>query len=241
MRFLGGKARVAKPLTNFLKSVRKSNQIYVEPCIGGGSIIRHMANPRIASDISLDLILFYKELQNGWIPPEHMSEDEYKQLKCVEPSAIRGFGGYFCSFGGKWFGGYAREKDRDFCLGAYRDSLKLSEQIKGVDLHCCDYEELLKIHLKIFADVNVRCLIYIDPPYKNTTKYSETFDHNRFWEIIRQFSNIHDIYVSEYEAPEDFKCVWSIVRKAELNTKHGKAIRIERLFKFKGEKCDHSQ
>lgn len=83
----------------------------------------------------------------------------------------------------------------------------------------------------MFEDVNSKCLIYIDPPYKGTTKYSTIFDHNRFWEVVRRFSSKHDIYVSEYVAPDDFECVWSIIRKTELNTKQGKAIRTERLFK----------
>lgn len=193
-----------------------------------------MNNPRIASDISVDLMLFYKALQNGWVPPEHMSEDEYRQLKGMEPSALRGFGGYFCSFGGKWLGGYARGDSRDFCNEAYRDSLKLAKQIQGVNFHCCDYEELFSNHLKIFEDINSRCLVYIDPPYRGTTKYAVKFDHDHFWNVIRKFSVIHDIYVSEYVLPDDFECMWSIVRKTELNTKHGKAIRTERLFKFKG-------
>jgi len=203
--------------------------------VGGGSVLRLMDNPRIASDISLDLMLFYEALQNGWVPPEHMSEDEYKQLKHVKPSAIRGFGGYFCSFGGKWLGGYAREKGRDFCQEAYKDSLRLAKQIQGVQFHCCDYEQLLMTDLKVFEDIGTKCLIYIDPPYRNTTKYRLTFNHDHFWEVVRKFSIIHDIYVSEYKAPKDFECVWSIVRKTELNTKHGKSVRVERLFKFKGE------
>lgn len=235
MRYLGGKTKISKQLTTFLKSIRRPNQVYIEPCVGGGSILRLMDNPRIASDISLDLILFYQALRNGWVPPEHMSEGKYKQLKYMEPSALRGFGGYFCSFGGKWLGGYARGDGRDFCNEAHRDSLKLAEQIQGVSFYCCDYEELLESHLILFKNANSRCLIYIDPPYKNTTKYSGAFDHDHFWEVIRKFSSVHDIYVSEYVAPEDFECVWSIVRKTELNTKHGKAIRTERLFKFKEE------
>lgn len=227
MRYLGGKAKISKRLVEFLTSRRKPGQIYAEPCIGGGSVIRRLLNPRVANDIHDDLILFYKAICSGWQPPVTVSEDDYRRIKQGSPSALRGFVGFFCSFGGKWWGGFARGDGRDFANEAHRDSLRLAKDLGGTDFYCSDYADFLSM-------LKHNCLVYVDPPYKNTTKYSGVFDHNRFWEVIRQFSKVHDIYVSEYTAPSDFQCVWSTIRKTELNTKNGKGIRVEKLFQFDG-------
>lgn len=53
MRYVGGKFRISKQLTDFLKSVRKPGQIYVEPFVGGASVIRLMDDPRIGSDMPI--------------------------------------------------------------------------------------------------------------------------------------------------------------------------------------------
>lgn len=241
MRYLGGKARVSKPLTDFLKSVRKTNQTYVEPFVGGGSVIRLMDGQRIASDFCPYLITFYKQLQNGWLPPEIISEERYKELKQLYKETVCngeiGFAMYFCSFGGKAWGGYARDKkgvvDNRLINGQYRDSVKLQKDIKDVTFICYDYETLFKW----LEDIKSKCLIYCDPPYKGTTEYKNKFDHVRFWKVMREYSTIHDIYISEYVAPEDFECVWSIERKTNLNIKNGgKSNRVEKLFKYEDNK-----
>ncbi len=229
MRYLGGKARIAKKLTSFLQSWRKEGQPYAEPFVGGGSVLRLINGERFASDLSEDLILFYKEMQNGWKPPETLSEEKYRQLKTMHPSGLRGFAGFFCSFGGKWFGGYARDPktNRSFPKEAHTDALRLASQTVDVEFSCLHYSEFLEI-------IPRGSFVYCDPPYKGTTGYKNKFNHTFFWEQMRMWSNVHDILISEYKAPDDFECVWSIERKTELNTKDGKALRIEKLFRYKG-------
>lgn len=245
MRYLGGKARIAKPLTNFLKSIRKPDQIFVDGMTGGGSIIRNIGGQRIANDICPYLIAFYKQLQEGWLPPETLSEERYQELKQLykngECNGEIGFAAYFCSFGGKFWGGFARDKksDRDFTneayedslrliRGQYRDSIKLQEGIKDVSFFCGDYEDLL-------GSLFPGCLVYCDIPYIGTTEYKTKFDHERFYNIIRKLSGCHDIYISEYTMPNDFECVWSCERKTNLNMADGnKGDRTEKLFKFRG-------
>ena len=54
-------------------------------------------------------------------------------------------------------------------------------------------------------------LIYCDIPYKNTKKYSTSikFDYEAFYEWCREKSKLgNKIFISEYEMPSDFKCVW---------------------------------
>ena len=109
MRYLGGKGRIAKPITEILSDTDR--QFYLEPFMGGGAVFSRVASNfkhPIGSDISFDLILMWTALRDGWIPQENLSETEYQSLRNSAPSALRGLAGFGASFGGKWFGGYAR-------------------------------------------------------------------------------------------------------------------------------------
>ena len=75
-------------------------------------------------------------------------------------------------------------------------------------------------------------LIYCDPPYNETTKYKfGTFDSDAFWQWCRNMTNkCNTVIVSEYNAPSDFKCIWSKETKTDIRTKaNGKELRIEKL------------
>ena len=51
-------------------------------------------------------------------------------------------------------------------------------------------------------------VVYCDPPYNGTEKYDgKDFDHNAFYEWAR--TRDYPVYFSEYNAPDDFVCVWS--------------------------------
>ncbi len=229
MRYLGGKFRIAKKLCEFLESQRNNDQLYAEPFVGGCSIFRFMNSPKVACDNDIDLTMFYKALQEGWIPPRVLSEEKYQLLKNeISSSALRAFALFFCSYGGKWKGGYARDpkSDRDFVLEAYKDSIRLLQQIKKSNI--CNAKEYDSF-INSFPD---NTLIYCDPPYSGTTKYKSAFDHNRFWEVMRKKSHYHQIFISEYNAPNDFKEVWSIQRKVNLNTKFVKQSRMEKVFQW---------
>ena len=53
-------------------------------------------------------------------------------------------------------------------------------------------------------------LIYCDPPYQGTTGYKTgAFNHEEFFEWCRQMKSKGNIvFVSEYNAPDDFELVW---------------------------------
>ena len=40
MQYLGGKSKIRKQIATFLKSLRKRNQVYFEPFVGGGGFFR---------------------------------------------------------------------------------------------------------------------------------------------------------------------------------------------------------
>ena len=84
---------------------------YLEPFCGAMSILTKMNEMYTckASDYHPDLIQLWKEVQtNSFIPPQEMNEELYNTIKDYEsPSAMKAFVGFGCSFGGKFFSGYA--------------------------------------------------------------------------------------------------------------------------------------
>lgn len=80
-------------------------------------------------------------------------------------------------------------------------------------------------------------IVYCDPPYEGTTKYATDFDHNLFWNWARNISKQgHTVFVSEYNAPNDFECVWQKEVKSSLSANGkigGSKLSVEKLFRYK--------
>lgn len=183
---------------------------------------------RIGNDLNYHLIEMWKALQNGWLPPDIISEDEYKYLKSaqdIEDPALIAFAGFLVSFGGKWFGGYAKNKRGDnYALRGKNALIKQLPQMMGVELYNLDYREL---------PIPDGSIIYCDPPYRGTTGYKHGLDHEAFWDWCRYMTLIkgHRVYISEYNAPPDFRCILEIDH-ATLMNKNSKDKRVEKLFIF---------
>lgn len=225
IRYFGGKARIAKDIATYLKDIRKENQVYIEPFVGGGWVMSLMEGERQAYDKHPYLIAMYNELQNGWQPPTSLSRDEYERAKNNElPDFLTGFIGFGCSFAGKWFGGYAKSGDRNYCLNAHNSVMKKMKTMQDVQFECKDYREIN----------SSGALIYCDPPYQGTTQYGKVvgdFDSNEFWDKVREWSKDNTVIVSEYNAPDDFEAVWVKETKTDIRNKDNeKEKRIEKLF-----------
>ena len=70
----------------------------------------------------------------------------------------------------------------------------------------------VKFFSKDYKDFEFKesCLIYCDIPYKDTKQYatSKDFNHDNFFKWCREMSiQGHTVFVSEYQAPNDFECV----------------------------------
>lgn len=81
------------------------------------------------------------------------------------------------------------------------------------------------------------CIIYADPPYENTTGYGrEKFDSNSFWEYARKVSKEHLMFISEQNAPADFKVIWEkpFTRTLDANKQNQFKV-IEKLFIHKSQ------
>lgn len=223
MRYFGGKARISSDIVAVLSRVREPNQGYLEPFLGGGSVFSQMKNPKIGSDVVPELIEFWQAVQNGWVPPDNITKEEYEKAKEGQITGpLRAFIGFGCSFGGKWFGGYANTPGRNYALNAKNSTLKKRPGFLGA-----------KIILKDFFDCDIRgSLIYCDPPYIGKTKPGTrtSFDSERFWEHVRYLSRCNQVFVSEIVAPSDFKEVWTKSIKADMDQKS----RVEKLFTWGG-------
>ena len=227
MQYLGGKKRIAKQIVEFITPYLENKDYYLEPFVGSCAIIENIKSiKRYGNDYNEYLIEMYKSLQNGWRPPENLFENEYLYIKNnkEENKALTAFAGIGCSFSGKWFGGYCRDKTtRNYALNAHNTLLKQLPKIQDVRFEYRDYKDCKPKN----------ALIYCDPPYANTTKYDlfEGFDNNEFWDIMRTWSENNTVLISEYIAPNDFKCVLEIETRTDLRNKNGKIIpRIEKLF-----------
>lgn len=234
MRYLGSKNRLTKDLVPIIQSYIDDNNIthYYEPFVGGANMIDKIrCNNKFGSDIHPYLIALLKQAQfDTSVFPATISEEEYKSVRANPqnyPDWYVGLVG-FCSFGGKWWGGLARNKKGDnYCARANRSLLKDFEGLKNAQFTCLDYKDV---------PIPKGAIVYADPPYENTTVYSlGKFDSNEFWEHMRKLSKDHIVLISEQVAPDDFEVVWEqeLTRKLDVN-KENNFKAIERLFKWKG-------
>lgn len=233
---MGSKNRIAKHLLPIILKNRKELQYYVEPFVGGANIIDKVDGRRIGADLNLYLIESLKLIRDNpkYIPinNKQFTELDYKnakpkdtKLNCFSYGLI-GLAGFAYSFGGKWFGGWSRGKngkgeDRDYVAETHRNLTKQSPLLQSVEF----------LHSSIFdLYLPKNSIIYCDPPYAGTTKYKDDFNHDLFWQWCRdKTSKGHKIFISEYNAPDDFVCVWS----QELNVTVSKGAQkkaLEKLF-----------
>lgn len=208
MVYMGSKNRIAKELIPIITKDLKPNQWYCEPFVGGANMIDKIEHPyKLGADNNKYLIALLEAVQNGQELPEHITKDEYIAVKTNKdnyPDWYVGFVGFVCSFRAKFFGGYSGYYTTK--TGIQRNYIKerisniLKQNLDGIKLVCSSYDAL---------DIPANSIIYCDPPYNGTTKYKDSFDSDAFWQWCRDKAKEgHTVYVSEYNAPEDFKCIW---------------------------------
>ena len=224
MQYFGGKSRIAKHIAEEINELLNDNQPFVDLFCGSCNIISKIKNNRImiANDKHEYLINMFWSLQNGWIPPSNISEEEYYKIKANANvyKDLAGFVGFACSFSGKWWGGYARNKRGDkFCLQSKRSLLKKFETLKNVEFVNDDFENVI---------IPKSSLVYCDIPYFGSTQYSskETgiFDYERFYNWVRKNKENFTVYISEYRhnIPDDFKTIWEFNSNKEIRNKDNK-------------------
>lgn len=230
---MGSKNRIAKEILPIMLKER-GQRTWVEPFVGGANVIDKVQGNRIGNDNQEYVIALYKALQNGYIPPKEVTSDfffEVKNNKGKYPKELVGYLGTQLTFGCEWWGSFRRDNTgkRNYDVEAYNNVMKQQPNLIGVEFVCGDYRDL---------EIPSNSLIYCDPPYRGVRKYvgNVKFDSDVFWEVCRNWSKQgHIVFVSEYEAPTDFECVWSkeISASANNSVKAGQGLKaVEKLFKF---------
>ena len=235
MKYLGSKNRIAKYILPIMlkEANEKGVTTWIEPFVGGGNMIDKVPNTfkRIGIDYNahtIEALIAIRDLVDKL--PEHLSEDEYKKIKGSNPNPIKSWLRFVSSFGGKLDNGYARESgsnESTFIGYGKRNAQKQSPNLQGVKLINGSYDE--------YSDYK-NCLIYCDPPYEGTTSYKTgAFDHIKFWDWCREMSKNNTIFISEYNAPDDFECVWQGGVKTNFASQRTEATHkaVEKLFIFR--------
>ena len=120
-------------------------------------------------------------------------------------------------------------------------SLQCLERINGLEcLGEMHILERLDISGKSYNEVEIfpNSVVYCDPPYIGTEGYCVEFDHEQFYEWLRNTN--FPVYISEYTMPSDFAIVASIDKIASFsatkNTVKQENLYIhERFFKSRKE------
>jgi DNA adenine methylase len=246
MQYLGGKSRIAKELARIIQP----KGLWWEPFCGGLYLSVQLAKygPGLVSDAHPALIALYQAVRAGWQPPETVTEADYQAARGLPDSDPRkAFIGFGCSFGGKYFGGYARAvRTREYNRGglctenpvrAAAASLRplrnyAAESARSVAgarsaLAACAVEHLDFLEQEPCPGFDV---IYCDPPYRGTTGYS-TGDHEAFWARCVQWAQSGSrVFVSEYTCPYPsiVDVVWT---KKVLSTVGPNQSKTEKLYR----------
>ncbi|WP_333615643.1 DNA adenine methylase [Bacteroides pyogenes] len=225
MKYMGSKRSIAKDILPIMLDGMDIGDYFIDAFCGGCNVIDKVPNTinRIANDNNKYLIEMWKMLvTHHWLAPKYISRETYKTYRDIynllkrsgkdSPSdALIGWYGFMGSFNGRFFAGYSGHdviikggKSRDYISESINNILTQKENLKGVDFRCGDYDTLT-------LPSPAQTVIYCDIPYKGTTQYStsKNFDYNKFYNWCRKkHSDGYRIFISEYQMPNDFKCVW---------------------------------
>lgn len=162
--------------------------------------------------------------------PILITEDIYNEVKTNKSKYLDWYVGLigFCgSFGAKFFGGYARNSRGDNSgkrsMSAIKNLINQSNSLSDIKFDCKDF-----LDIDISAWKN--CVIYCDPPYKNTTQYkiNKNFPYDNFYEWCKALSKNNIVLISEYNMPEEFTCIWQkdVYTTLSINNYNNKTERM---------------
>lgn len=236
MKYMGSKSKISKEILPIILKNRKPNQYYIELFVGGCNSIDKVDGLRIGNDINPFLIAMWNGLQNDCQRPRIINKDTYSYWRSAynekrisytdEEMFMMGWVGFMASFNGRFFdGGYSGHNvnGRDYISEQIRNTESQIDNIKGINFTSLDYSELA---------IPNNSILYLDIPYKDTKQYSysKDFDYEKLYKYAEQKTQEgHDVFISEYTAPDDFVCIWQKEVTNAMNTT--KTYRpIEKLF-----------
>lgn len=243
MKYLGSKRRIAHYILPIILDEMKEGDYFVDLFCGGCNLLDKVPDTfkRIANDKNEYLIEMWKAIIGGWQPPLTIDRELYSYIRekynkrdfsCYGKDVI-GWVGFMASVNGRFYsGGYSGHcvkigngKTRDYISESIRNIQPQIPLLKDVDFRCGSYDE-------VELPPAGRTTIYCDIPYKGVKQYttSKDFNYNKFYDWCRQkHLEGYRIFVSEYQMPDDFKCVWQKQVTCAMNQTITKKP-IEKLF-----------
>lgn len=232
MKYMGSKNRIAKFILPIMikEANEKGINTWVEPFVGGANMIDKVPEKfkRIGIDYNahtVEALIAIRDLVDKL--PNEVSEDYFKSLKKLPPEPISSWVRISCAYGGKFGNVLARGGGRNYGDEAKRNAKKQNPNLQGVNIIHGSYDEYSYFE---------NCLIYCDPPYEGTSSYTTgIFDHTKFWDWCRKMSKNNLVFISEYNAPSDFECIWQGEVKTNFASQRNEATHkaVEKLFKLK--------
>lgn len=222
MKYLGSKRRIAKDILPIILDGMKEGDYFIDAFCGGCNLLDKVPDTfnRIANDKNEYLIAMWECLQQGNRFTEIISKDLHAKAREASKKgdlsnftkAEIGWIGFMASVNGRYFsGGYSGHnvkigngETRNYISESIRNIKSQIPLLSDVDFRCGSYEE---IELPPVS----KTTIYCDIPYKGVKQYttSKNFDYERFYDWCREKrAEGYRIFVSEYQMPDDFKCVW---------------------------------
>lgn len=186
---------------------------YWEPFVGGAGMMSYVGRHApehvtlVGSDNHKYVVALLDAVARGWVPPTTVTKDEYRAIKDNRdqyPDHLVGFVGFACCFSGCWFAGYAPDRPQQRYAECGSNTLvRDGKWLRRVELKAANYDDPAVVPLS-------PAVIYCDPPYAETTKYSTGhFDQTAFHDWARVMADAgHKVYVSGFNCPTGFRVVW---------------------------------
>lgn len=253
MQYMGGKSRIASQIAGVIADItgggaaceiprreiedrhtisrrylRQGGECFVSLFCGSCAVESKVQgfSRMILNDRHEYLIALLRAVQRGYTLPDQVSPELYAYLRAHkdEAPALTGFVGFGCSFGGKWFGGYARNATgTNYAAQSKRSLLRDMATLMDAEFVCGDYRAVR---------IPPGAVIYADPPYNGTTGYGGAFDTTRFWAYMRLLADLgHPVFISEETGPDDIAVVWEKPFTRTLDRNKANQFRaLEKLF-----------
>lgn len=223
MKYMGSKRKIRKEIIDVMMSYRLNNEPFIDMFCGGCHVVEMVDGIRIANDKNRYLIAMWEGLLEDRKRPYIIDKELYSRARCEYNNGTNiefddfliGWIGFMGSYNGRFFdGGYSGHdvNGRDYISENIRNTESQIHNLRGVMFNSLDYSELM---------LYKPCIIYCDIPYRDTKQYSisKDFDYDKFYSwcfAMRDFGHI--VFVSEYNMPDGFECVWSKEVTNSLNT-----------------------
>lgn len=187
---------------------------FVDACCGSGAVAAYVGRHRpgvalVLADAHPAAVELLRATARGeWEPPAELPEERWRELRARawrwdrpggDAGPLTAFAGFPCSFGGRYFQGFARNRrGYNYAAAARRSILRDAPALARAEFVPLGFERSI-------AAIGPRPgdLWYFDPPYAGTVPYPglPPFPRDAFAEAVAELSFLVPAVVSEYAAP----------------------------------------